>query len=87
MLCLTFPLKSSSHNKLSNRNDVVDSKSEFISQTNNGAMKDGSIRKPIFGDTNTVILSNSDGNKILKTTFYRFVERILIHILVPMAHY
>lgn len=74
ILCMTFPLKSSSPNKLLNRNDVDElKKSEFHRLTKKSEMNEGAIK----GDTNTVILSNSmDGTKILKTTFYRFVDYI-----------
>lgn len=82
ILCVTFPLKSSSPNKLLNRNDVDESKkSEFNRQTREGEIKEGAIKRPTYGDTNTVILSNSmDGNKLLKTTFYRFGLTIITSV-------
>lgn len=71
---MTFPLKSSAHNKLSNDVDELLKKSE-LSRTNELKMKEGTIRRPTFGDTNTVILSNSmDGNKLIKKIFYRLVR-------------
>lgn len=71
---MTFPLKSSSNGKLSNRNDVDELKKSEL-RTNELKMKEGAIiRRQTFGDSNTVILSNSmDGNKLLKKTFYRLV--------------
>lgn len=75
ILCMTFPLKSpSQNNKLSNRNDVDELRKSELSQTNDLKLEEGAMRRPTFGDSNTVILSNSmDGNKLLKKTFYRLV--------------
>lgn len=74
ILCMTFPLKSSSPNKLSN--NVYELRKVELSQTNDLKMKEGAtIKRPTFGDTDTVILSNSmDGNRLLKKTFYRSVQ-------------
>lgn len=87
ILCMTFPLKSSSQNKLSNTNVDESSKSEF-SQTNDLNkdlnVKDGGIKRPILGDT--VILSNSmNGNKLLTKTFYRFVRSDTKHSFIMLT--
>lgn len=75
LLCITFPssLKSSAQNKLT-KNYVDELKKSEFSQNELKMKEDGAIKRPTFGDTNTVILSNSiDGNKLLTKTFYRLV--------------